>query len=219
MPMIEFLPILLDGTRVTAEITAAAAVVAVLLAFASGLARLSRSCLLRAASVVYVELFRGSSLLVQLFWLFFVLPHFGVTFTPFQTAVLGLGLNIGAYGSEVVRGAILAVPPGQTAAGAALGLTGPQVMRWIVLPQAVLRMLPLWGNLLIELLKGTALVSLITVSDLTFRAYQLNQATFRTAEIFTMVLVIYGLLALVIAAAARGLERRLGRHRLAQERV
>ncbi len=217
--MIEFLPILLGGARVTVEITASAAVLAVLLAFVSGLARLSRSRLIRGTSVVYVELFRGSSLLVQLFWLFFVLPHFGVTLTPFQTAVLGLGLNIGAYGSEVVRGAILAVPAGQTAAAAALGLTGPQVMRYVVLPQAVLRMLPIWGNLLIELLKGTALVSLITVSDLTFRAYQLNQATFQTAKIFTMVLAIYGLLALVIAMAIRGLERRFGRHRLAQERM
>jgi polar amino acid transport system permease protein len=217
--MTEFLPILLDGARVTAAITAVAALLAVLLAFASGLARLSRLTLLRGISIVYVELFRGSSLLVQLFWLFFVLPHFGVTLTPFQTAVLGLGLNIGAYGSEVVRGAVLAVPAGQTAAADALGLTGYQVMRYVVMPQAFLCMLPLWGNLLIELLKGTALVSLITVSDLAFRAYQLNQATFRTAEIFTMALAIYGLLALAIAGGTRGLERRLSRHRLAREHL
>ena len=183
--MIEFLPILLDGARVTVEVTVAAAVVAVLLAFASGLSRLSRSTAFRGVSAVYVELFRGSSLLVQLFWLFFVLPHFGITLTPFQTA--------------------------------ALGLTSFQVMRHIVLPQALRHMLPLWGNLLIELLKGTSLVSLITVSDLAFRAYQLNQATFRTTEIFTMVLVIYGSLALLIVACTRGLERRLGRHMPARE--
>ena len=217
--MTDFLPALLDGARVTAGITAAAALLAVFLAFASGLARLSRSMPLRKGSAVYVELFRGTSLLVQLFWLFFVLPHFGITLTPFQTAVLGLGLNIGAYGSEVVRGAILAVPSGQAASGAALGLTQFQVMRHVVLPQALLRMLPLWGNLLIELLKGTSLVSLITVPDLAFRAYQLNQATFRTAEIFTMTLLIYGSLALLIAACARGLERFLGRHRSAQVRL
>lgn len=217
--MIEFLPILLDGARVTAGIALAAAVLSVLLAFASGLARLSPSAMLRGASAAYVELFRGSSLLVQLFWLFFVLPHFGVTLTPFQTAVLGLGLNIGAYGSEVVRGAVLAVPSGQAASGAALGLTRWQVMRYVVLPQALRRMLPLWGNLLIELLKGTSLVSLITVSDLTFRAYQLNQATFRTAEIFTLVLAIYGALALAVVASTRGLERLLGRHLPARERM
>jgi polar amino acid transport system permease protein len=217
--MTELLPILLDGARVTAEIAAVAALLAVLLAFASGLARLSRLTLLRGIAVVYVELFRGTSLLVQLFWLFFVLPHFGLTLTPFQTAVLGLGLNIGAYGGEVVRGAVLSIPAGQTAAADALGLTRSQVMRYVVMPQAFLRMLPLWGNLLIELLKGTALVSLITVSDLTFRAYQLNQATFRTAEIFTLVLAIYGLLALAIASGTRGLERRLSRHRLVRERL
>jgi polar amino acid transport system permease protein len=217
--MIEFLPILLDGARVTAGIALAAAALSVLLAFPAGLARLSPSAMLRGASAAYVELFRGSSLLVQLFWLFFVLPHFGITFTPFQTAVLGLGLNIGAYGSEVVRGAVLAVPSGQAAAGAALGLTRWQVMRYVVLPQALRRMLPLWGNLLIELLKGTSLVSLITVSDLTFRAYQLNQATFRTAEIFTLVLAIYGALALVVVAATRGLERVSERHLPARERM
>lgn len=217
--MLEFLPILLRGAIVTVEIAAAAAALAILLAFASGLARLSRTAVIRRASVVYIELFRGTSLLVQLFWLFFVLPHFGIALSPFQTAVLGLGLNIGAYGGEVVRGAILAVPGGQTASAMALGLTPGQVMRYIVLPQAVLRMLPLWGNLLIELLKGTALVSLITVPDLAFRAYQLNQATFRTAEIFTLVLILYGLIALCIVAGTRGLERYFGRHLGARERV
>jgi len=217
--MLEFLPILLRGAVVTVEIAAVASVLAILVAFASGLARLSPTAWLRRAALVYIELFRGTSLLVQLFWLFFVLPFFGITLTPFQTAVLGLGLNIGAYGGEVVRGAILAVPFGQTASATALGLTPRQVMRYVVLPQAVLRMLPLWGNLLIELLKGTALVSLITVPDLAFRAYQLNQATFRTAEIFTLVLVIYGVIALVIVACTRGLERHFGRHLGARARV
>lgn len=217
--MFEFLPILLRGAAVTVEIAAAASVLAILLAFASGLARLSSNAFLRRAAVAYIELFRGTSLLVQLFWLFFVLPHFGITLSPFQTAVLGLALNIGAYGGEVVRGAILAVPAGQTASGTALGLTPVQVMRHVVLPQAVRRMLPLWGNLLIELLKGTALVSLITVPDLAFRAYQLNQATFRTAEIFTLVLMLYGLVALLIIAGTRGLERYLGRHLAARERI
>lgn len=217
--MLELLPILLRGAAVTVAIAAAASTLAVLLAFASGLARLSRNTFLRRGAAVYIELFRGTSLLVQLFWLFFVLPQFGIALSPFQTAVLGLGLNIGAYGGEVVRGAILAVPAGQTASGTALGLTPGQVMRHVVLPQAVLRMLPLWSNLLIELLKGTALMSLITVPDLAFRAYQLNQATFRTAEIFTLVLILYGVIALFIAACTRGLEHRFGRHLGARERV
>jgi len=217
--MLEFLPILLRGAMVTVEIAAVAAALSILLAFVSGLARLSPTAWMRRGAAVYIELFRGTSLLVQLFWLFFVLPFFGISLSPFQSAVLGLGLNIGAYGGEVVRGAILAVPAGQTASATALGLTPRQVMRYVILPQAVLRMLPLWGNLLIELLKGTALVSLITVPDLAFRAYQLNQATFRTAEIFTLVLFLYGLIALCIAACTRGLERYFGRHLGARVRV
>jgi polar amino acid transport system permease protein len=101
----------------------------------------------------------------------------------------------------------------------ALGLRPAQTMRYVVLPQALLRMLPVWGNLLIELLKGTALVSLITVPDLAFRAYQLNQATFRTPEIFSLVLVLYAAIALAIVACTRGLERYFGRHIAPQERL
>lgn len=217
--MAEFLPILLRGAWVTIQIAVTASVVAILFAFLSGLARLSARAVVRRAATVYIEVFRGTSLLVQLFWLFFVLPHFGIDLTPFQTAVIGLGLNIGAYGGEVVRGAILAVSGGQTNAAMALGLRPAQTMRYVVLPQALLRMLPVWGNLLIELLKGTALVSLITVPDLAFRAYQLNQATFRTAEIFSLVLVLYAAIALAIVACTRGLERYFGRHIAPQERL
>jgi polar amino acid transport system permease protein len=215
----EFLPTLLRGAWVTIQIAVTASVVAVLFAFLSGLARLSVHSLVRRSAALYIEVFRGTSLLVQLFWLFFVLPHFGIELTPFQTAVLGLGLNIGAYGGEVVRGAILAVSAGQTNAAMALGLRPAQTMRYVILPQAVVRMLPVWGNLLIELLKGTALVSLITVPDLAFRAYQLNQATFRTAEIFGLVLVLYAMIALAIVACTRGLERYFGRHLAPQERL
>lgn len=217
--MLDFLPILLRGAAVTIEITAAASALALLFAFASGLARLSSSTLLRRLSLIYIEIFRGTSLLVQLFWLFFVLPHFGVTLSPFQTAVIGLALNTGAYGGEVVRGAILAVPAAQTMSALSLGLEPMQVMRYVILPQAFLRMLPMWGNLLIELLKGTALVSLITVPDLAFRAYQLNQATFRTAEIFSLVLGLYAVIAQAIIACTRGLEHRFSRHVLPRERL
>jgi polar amino acid transport system permease protein len=209
--MLEFLPQLLQGAVVTVQITVLAAVLAVLAAFVAGLERLSRIALVRWLATVYVEVFRGSSALVQLFWLFFVLPFFGITLTPYQVAVLGLGLNVGAYGSEVVRGAVLAVPKGQHEVCIALNMTPFRAMRRIIVPQAVIAMLPPWGNLFIELLKSTALVSLITLADLTFRAYQLNQATFRTAEIFTLVLLLYFAIALVITAGMRLLERRMGR--------
>lgn len=208
----DLLPQLLKGAAVTVEITAMAALLSLVLAFVAGIARLSRIRPVRALAAVYVETFRGTSALVQLFWLFFVLPQLGIALSPITVAVVGLGLNIGAYGAEVVRGAILAVPKGQVEAAVALNMTEWQTMRRVVLPQAALAMLPPWGNLLIELLKATALVSLITISDLAFNAYRLNQATFRTAEIFGLVLVLYFAIALVVTSGVRALERRLGRH-------
>jgi polar amino acid transport system permease protein len=124
-------------------------------------------------------------------------------------AILALGLNVGAYGAEVVRGAVLAVPRGQYEASIALNMSPLTRMRRIILPQAIVAMIPPWGNLFIELLKATALVSLITVGDLTFRAYQLNQATLQTVQIFLLVLSMYLGIALVITYLMRGLERRM----------
>jgi polar amino acid transport system permease protein len=206
-----FLPALLQGAWITIEITAISCVLAVVWALLAGLAKISPFRPLRWIATAYIEVFRGTSALVQLFWLFFVLPQFGVTLDPIPVAVLALSLNIGAYGAEVVRGAILAVPRGQYEASIALNMRPSTRMRRIVLPQAFAAMIPPWGNLFIELLKATALVSLITVSDLTFAAYQLNQATLQTVQIFTLVLVMYLAIALVITFFMRGLERRVAR--------
>ena len=123
--------------------------------------------------------------------------------------ILVLGLNAGAYGSEVVRGAIQAVPREQSEAAMALNLTQRQTLWRIILPQALLPMIPPFGNLLIELLKGTALVSLITLSELTFQGQILRAATLRSGEIFGLILVLYFLLALGISFAMRHLERRI----------
>ncbi len=100
---------------------------------------------LRWLAVAYIEVFRGTSALVQLFWLFFVLPHFGITLAPLNVAILTLGLNVGAYGAEVVRGAVSAVPRGQWEATVALNLTRMQALRRVVLPQAVVSMIPPWA--------------------------------------------------------------------------
>lgn len=207
----DFLPGLLAGALVTIEITAMGAVVAVVCAVVAALAKLYGPRPVRWLAVAYIETFRGTSALVQLFWLFFVLPHFGVTLEPITVAVLGLGLNVGAYGAEVVRGAIQSVARGQWEATIALNMTRATALRRVILPQAFAAMIPPWGNLLIELLKSTALVSLITIGDLTFRAQQMNQTTLRTTEIFCIVLVIYLCIALVITQAMRALERRAAR--------
>ncbi|HET8729200.1 MAG TPA: ectoine/hydroxyectoine ABC transporter permease subunit EhuC [Alphaproteobacteria bacterium] len=207
----EFIPGLLEGAWMTIRITVMGCAVAVVCAVAAGLAKLSSFTPLRWLAVVYVEIFRGTSALVQLFWLFFVLPQFGIRLSPLTVAVLGLGLNVGAYGAEVVRGAIQAVPKGQWEAATALNMSYPLAMRRIILPQAVVAMLPPWGNLFIELLKATALVSLITITDLTFRAQQMNQVTLQTVEIFTLVLIIYFVLAQIIALSVRWVEQRVSR--------
>ncbi|MFT5589501.1 MAG: polar amino acid transport system permease protein [Bradyrhizobium sp.] len=207
------LPLLLQGTLVTLRITALAALLACALAILAAVAKMSPWRGVRWLANGYIEIFRGTSLLVQLFWLFFVLPlpPFNITLTPFSVAVLGLGLNIGAYGAEVMRGALSSVPRGQIEAAVALNISPMNRFVNIVLPQALANAIPPATNLLIELLKGTSLVSLITLADLTFRANQLVEATFRTTEIFTIALVIYFVIAQVINFLMRLLERRLTR--------
>lgn len=207
----EFLPGLLQGALVTVQITIAGALLALVCAVIAALAKLYGPWPVKWLAICYVELFRGTSALVQLFWMFFVLPHFGITLEPLTVAIVALGLNVGAYGAEVVRGAVIAVPRGQWEATIALNMTRMEALRRVILPQAFVAMIPPWGNLFIELLKSSALVSLITISDLTFRAQQMNQTTFRTVEIFTIVLLLYLAISMVITVGMRALERRAAR--------
>jgi polar amino acid transport system permease protein len=220
----QWMPLLLKGAWMTVQITVFGCVLAVLFAFIAAFGKMSTTTLtlplagrtftLRPArwlAIAYIEVFRGTSLLVQLFWLFFLLPLWGITFDPFTTGILAMGLNVGAYGAEVVRGAIQAVPRGQWEASVALNMGHWTMMRRIIVPQALLAMIPPWGNLFIELLKGTALVSLITITDLTFAAYQLNQTALRSVEIFSLVLVMYFFLSQAIAWLTHSAERRLAR--------
>jgi polar amino acid transport system permease protein len=203
-----FMPGLLEGAVLTIQIAVLGSLLAIMMGVLAAIARMYGPAPLRWLATIYVEIFRGTSALVQLFWLFFVLPQFGVTMDAFVVAVLALGLNVGAYGSEVVRGAILAVARGQWEAGTALNMTRAQMLRRIILPQAFVAMIPPWGNLFIELLKSTALVSLITLSDLAFKAQQMNQTTLKTVPIFTLVLLIYLAMSLVLTIGMRLLEKR-----------
>ncbi|MEO8530056.1 MAG: ectoine/hydroxyectoine ABC transporter permease subunit EhuC [Deltaproteobacteria bacterium] len=205
-----------SGTAMTCAQFVLAAILAVIVALLAGLGKLSSNLLIKSISIAYIELFRGTSLLVQLFWVFFVLPLFGITLPAFTAGFVSVGLNIGAYGAEIVRGGIQSVPKGQWEAAYALSLSPAKRMRRIILPQALLIMLPPWGNLLIELLKGTALVSLISVTDLMFQAKQINGSTFLSAQAFGTALIIYYLLArFVLTPSMRWLERatrrRMGR--------
>src|SRR5688572_20904299 len=150
-----YIGLILQGALVTLELTLMGSALALVMAFIAGLGRLSRFFAVRALATTYIEFFRGTSIFVQLFWVYFVLPFAGVTLTPMQAGVLALGLNVGAYGAEVVRGAIKSVPREQFEACIAVNLSRFQRMRHIILPQALPLMLPTFGNNAIELLKGT----------------------------------------------------------------
>ena len=206
-----YLTMILEGAAVTAQLTLLGSVLALVVAFIAGLGRLSPLAPLRWLATAYIEFFRGTSIFVQLFWVYFVLPFAGITLSPLLAGVLALGLNVGAYGAEVVRGAILAVPKDQLEASVALNFTRVQRMRHVILPQAFPLMLPTFGNNAIELLKATAVVSLISLTDMTFQAQVVRSQTGSTLFPFATILVLYFLMALAISALVRGLERRLTR--------
>src|SRR5690606_17326190 len=203
---------ILQGALVTLQLTLMGSALALVMAFMAGLGRLSRFFAVRALATTYIEFFRGTSIFVQLFWVYFVLPFAGVTLTPLQAGVLALGLNVGAYGAEVVRGAVKAIGRQATAACVALNLSHYQRMRHVILPQALPLMLPTFCNNAIELLKATAVVSLISLSDLTFQAQVVRAQTGNTLIPFTTILIMYFVMAWAISTAMRWLERRVSRN-------
>ena len=180
----EYRILFLNGIWVTVRVTLMASAFMIVIAFIAGLAKISRIWLVRIISIVYIEIFRGTSLIVQLFWLYYALPNLGIFLSAETTAVLGLSLCLGAYGAEVVRAAIQAVPKHQVEAATVLNFTRAQSMRYVIVPQAVRAMLPPFSNLLIELLKGSALIALITVPDLTFQAKIVTLRTMKTLQAF-----------------------------------
>ncbi|MCC5890613.1 MAG: ectoine/hydroxyectoine ABC transporter permease subunit EhuC [Alkalibacterium sp.] len=203
-----------QGLVITLLTTVLAAILALVLGFIGGLMRLSENKLVRFIVAIYVEVFRGTSLLVQLFWIYFVLPMFGITMSAMTAAVLAIGLNYGAYTSEVVRSGIQSVDQGQVEASIALNFTRYQRMKRIILPQAFILMLPNLGNQLIELFKSTSLVALITLTDLTYQANVLNATTLQTTQIFTALLVIYFVIAWPMTKGMKVLERKMTEGRM-----
>lgn len=206
-----YLTLILHGALVTAKLTVMGCALALVVAFAAGLARVSRFGALRWLATAYIEFFRGTSIFVQLFWVYFVLPFAGLTLEPLHAGVMALGLNVGAYAAEVVRGAILSVPRDQYEACIAVNLTRFQRMRHVILPQALPLMLPTFGNNAIELLKGTAVVSLISLHDMTFQAQVVRAQTGSTLIPFVTILVLYFGMALVLSRAIHMIEARITR--------
>lgn len=207
---------LLNGTWVTVQVIIGSFALGTVMSLIMGVARLSDRRWLRGWALVYIEFARGISAIILLFWMFFALPIlFGLGgMPPMLAGILALGLNMGAYGAEIVRGAIQSVAKGQTEAAIALNLTDGQRLRHIVLPQAVPIILPPYGNLTIEVLKGTALVSLISLTDITRVALVIRQNRVLSDDpvnvpfLFINVLIIYLILAQVIAQLFKVAERR-----------
>ncbi len=200
---------LLSGTLVTIEITLCALVLGCLLGLLIGIARINpyRKLTYGIAST-YVALLRGTPLLVQLFIWYYGLPRFGLLLPSFFCGVLGLGLYSAAYISEIVRGAITSVERGQNEAARSLGMSAKQAMVKIILPQALVRMLPPLGNEFIALIKNSALVSLITIHDVMQQGNTIISNTYRDLETYLVIAVIYFVLTGITVLTLRHFEKR-----------
>lgn len=197
-----------SGLWVTVQATLLGGLAAFALSFVLGFMANSRRLLVRGVSRIVVEFFRGTSLYVQLFWLYYALPLLtGYELSPVFCGVVAFGLNYGAYGSEVVRGALNAVPKAQYEAAIALNLSPFQRMRRVILPQAWVQMIPSFTNLLIMLLKSTPLMWLISAADLTSVVQTMRDRTGATVSAYLTLLVIYFVLAYALTLAMNALER------------
>jgi len=184
-------PALLNGASTTARIAVQAGVLALLVSFLVAALRMAAPPPVRWVLAAYVEFFRGTSAFVQIFWAYFALPFFGIRLSPEVAGVAILALNVGAYGSEVVRGALVAVPRGQFEAARALGLRPVAIYLKVIIPQALIRAILPLGNLMVDLVKGTSLLSAIAVTDLAFAGRQAASVFGAPLTIFTVVLVLY----------------------------
>jgi len=201
--------LLLLGLWHTLQVTGTALAFGVPLGLVLALARLSKRSLLRWPAGIVIEIFRTTPPLVQLFWFFFALPILvGVEMTPFAAASLTFAIQSAAFFAEAVRAGIVSVDRGQWEGARALGMTQRQLMRRVVLPQAIKRMLPAFLERVIELMKTTTLVATISYADLLFQANEVAQKTFRPLEVFTVAALMYFVVIYGFSLAAGRLERR-----------
>jgi len=207
----EAAPVMAKGAGYTLVFAVAAMVGGLVLGFPAAILRLATWAPLRWPAALYVSIFRGTPLLVQLFVIYYGLPGIGIEFTPVTAGILALSLNAGAYLSESLRGAILGIGKGQWNAGFSLGLTYPQTLGLVILPQALRTAVPAMSNTLISLIKDTALVSVITVTELMLVTKELISVTFRPLPLYVAAAVVYWLLSLCFEAVQRRAERHFSR--------
>ena len=206
-------PLLLVGAGVTIQITVLSTAIGFVIGLIVGVARISNLRLLRMLAEVYVEFFRGTPLLVQIFLFYFALPVItGQRIDPFIAAISGCGINSGAYVAEIFRAGIQSIDEGQMEAGRSLGMTWLQTMRYIIVPQAFKRVIPPLGNEFIAMLKDSSLVSVIGFEELTRRGQLIIAKTYGSFEIWMSVAVIYLVMTLTISRFVAYLERRYRVH-------
>ena len=204
--------LILMGLGVTIAYTIGTILLGLIVGLITGLLRLSRNPLLTAPLIAYVEIFRCTPLLVQIVWFYYALPVvLGIDIPAHVAATLVLSLYTGAFYAEIIRGGVNSIERGQWDAARAIGMRRRQVMRHVILPQAVKRMIPPFMNQSIIQLKNTSLVSTIAVADLLYQGTIITAATYRPLEVYTMVAVIYFLVLFPLTLAAQQVERRLAR--------
>lgn len=211
----EIIDPLLLGVEMTVIVTLGGFAVAVLLGMAGAVLRNARAAPLRALGTLYVDIFRAVPVLTQLFIIYFGLAEIGVKLDPIPSAIIGFGINGGAYLTEVFRAGIETVHRGQTEAALAIGMRRSQALRIIVLPQAMRIVLPPLGNYAIGLLKDTSVASAVAAPELTFRAHILVDQTYLSTQIYLTVAALYLAISLPLAHLVRRLERQLARSRTA----
>jgi polar amino acid transport system permease protein len=204
-------PLLAAATVVTIQIALLAGITEIVLGFVLGLMSLSRSALIRAPVLIYVDVVRGTPLLVQIFFVFFVLPTIGIRLPEFWAGVIALGANGAAFVAEIVRGGVGSIERGQTEAALSIGMTNRKTLAWILLPQALRQMVPPLTNELINLTKNTSLLSAISVFELTRSGQSIVSIFFAPFEIYTLLALYYYVIVKVLTAFSYYLEKRLPR--------
>jgi His/Glu/Gln/Arg/opine family amino acid ABC transporter permease subunit len=203
-----YFPYILRGTIVTIELTGLSLVISVILGLVAAIGKLSGRRIAAAIAGIYIELIRGTPALLQLFVIYFGLASYGVNLNSFTAAVLTLGFIGGAYLAEVFRAGIESVDRGQVEAAVSLGMRPQPVMRRIILPQALVLILPPFTNFVIALLKDTSLALTIAVPEIMYRSYDVASQTFRSMEVYAMAGAIYLAMCLPLSRVVRALERR-----------
>jgi polar amino acid transport system permease protein len=207
----EFLPILMQGLRLTILVTIGSLVLSTLLGLVWALMRVSGIRVIETVAKGAVNLIRGIPIIVQLFYIYFVMPDFGVTLTAVQASIIGLGIAYSAYQSENFRAGIEAIDHGQIEAAQSIGMGWWMMMRRVILPQAVTIILPPYGNIMIMMLKDSSQASTITVAELALQGKLIASSTFKNTTVFTLVALLYLCMSVPLILLVGRLEKKFGK--------